>query len=770
MYLFSEELQLTAELTLSIESSQAVNRKETFRQMYLNRGKAIPKQEFFYGLQQEQEEKIEIDPYFFENSRYTFYFYFDESVTKVTCLHPSASVVEGFKFNHKRQIAILDLLTANNIGWFTLPFAYEVEIKGQKQVKTVVLRFAILATKIDMQKDLAKIEEEIKEHYPMWLYSFNLKTERHAQKVKVASDSLPLFWLARFKHLHRQFFQALKGINNSPHKRLQTFRQQKTLGQLEQEEISSGLEEFLALALKEKNYKQTFTITSKSLSANTPENRFVKFAVHKCSQQLSKLHKLLEENSDYLDLSFSYLQQIQTWIRQLQSFIRLPFMQQVGLFKGFSQLSLALQQRPSYSRFYAIWRELDLYLELLADQDNLVATKSISELYEVWCLLKIKQILLLDLGFNETTDATVKHLSSKNLEQQILTGKNHAFTFSNNKGIKINLYYERVFHPLAAALGKKCPDICLEVNFPDRDPFIFLFDAKYRIAERQGNLVPEDALIKMHYYRDAIVIGSNWQKQRPVFGAFALYPGYFRQKEEVNPYQEAIAQTWIGAFALLPEVDGDLWLKDFLHNILNSNSKKLDEHLALLNLHPANRINAVGRTQSHLNDLTLILAPTVNTHGEQQVLYKLVKNGEQLLRYYLITKDFFKLPQNDYLMQEIRFIGIFAETGKRSLDMLYPVIAVEEVNLQAFQQKLQAMTVSSSFSDLPNLSATSIVSVDSVKDYYCFTLSPSFNLPYPIDYTSEIGQVQYTRLTSLLLAPEELPTAVYPFLSKDEQW
>src|SRR5699024_1063423 len=90
--------------------------------------------------------------------------------------------------------------------------------------------------------------------------------------------------------------------------------------------------------------------------------------------------------------------------------------------------------------------------------------------------------------------------------------------------------------------------------------------------------VPDDAINQMHRYRDALIrVNENkhengMDKSRPVFGAFALYPGYFDQISKPNPYSDTIDEISIGAFALLPsltqnstETDNSCyWLLNFL--------------------------------------------------------------------------------------------------------------------------------------------------------------------------------------------------------------
>jgi|AntRauTorckE6833_2_1112554.scaffolds.fasta_scaffold15446_2 hypothetical protein len=89
----------------------------------------------------------------------------------------------------------------------------------------------------------------------------------------------------------------------------------------------------------------------------------------------------------------------------------------------------------------------------------------------------------------------------------------------------------------------------------------------------------------MHRYRDALVYNDKLNgisgHSRPVYGAFALYTGYYPQSAfnmDRNPYQRAIEEIGIGAFPLVPGQVADIggagnaWLRTFL-------GEKLGAHL-----------------------------------------------------------------------------------------------------------------------------------------------------------------------------------------------
>ena len=225
--------------------------------------------------------------------------------------------------------------------------------------------------------------------------------------------------------------------------------------------------------------------------------------------------------------------------------------------------------------------------------------KSVAEIYEVWCFLCLKQILEHDLGFELVENSATKIAQNDFFEYQLTDGFAGAFRFKRSDGVTARLAHEPKFtkkgQSIRSYLVNQEPDIVLEVTLPksagstkadssEEKQFIWLFDAKYRIKTEKNRFddsnedieskdyVPDDAINQMHRYRDALIRlseprlseprlsespsskieGQAAKKSRPVFGAFALYPGFFDQAATPNPYAAAIEEVGIGAFALLP--------------------------------------------------------------------------------------------------------------------------------------------------------------------------------------------------------------------------
>ena len=303
--------------------------------------------------------------------------------------------------------------------------------------------------------------------------------------------------------------------------------------------------------------------------------------------------------------------------------------------------------------------------------------KSVAELYEVWCFLEIRRILLEELGFNEVTKDHGK-LRNKGHELVTVDGFNGAFEFGREDGIKISLAHEPIFtknSKLASSwLTSQKPDILLKATFASGDWLVWLFDAKYRIKEvseigdeiRQDE-VPDDAINQMHRYRDALIHQHNEtdikSKSRPVFGAYALYPGYFDQEElgaEANYYSKAISEIGIGAFPLLPSSEGkkgSFWLQQFLKDKVGQ--KKISySYPALADKNYVNeyaRIPYTGLEQVRYSDLSMIIS-LGNLNDRAPEYPKRYETG--VAKWYHVPEKTIKAKYAGSIINELRYCAI----------------------------------------------------------------------------------------------------------------
>ena len=481
----------------------------------------------------------------------------------------------------------LSLDFSNDLGWFSLPFRY---VKNGMTIEQS-LSFEVWPFKMDMAQDLNAIYKVLDKAHPLLRFSWKSATEQGFNRSRFQHEPFELLWLAEFKSLNEQMQKGYKQILNAPHNRLLPevvhLKTERLKGKL-----PNKLAEKARADIQAGLVNRRYALDQKRLSVDTPENQFIKYALNAVSQKLEQikqkvrvLDNAVEKQDKVAVFSEEFYNNLDGLIAPFQKFKRFPLFKEVGDFKGLKSESLVLQQKTGYSAVYQAWHKLKYYLDVLGD-DAAVSVKNIAELYEIWCFLQLADILQERFGFTQVgANPKLVDKLENSLEYGFKAGNDRLFLFSLGEGAqKINIELKHEFEigeknskasningAYVAWMAKHKPDIFMKVTFADGREYVWLFDAKYRIdADKDDqDMVPVDALAQMHRYRDAIIYRDKADKlSRPVYGAYALYPGYFEdQNKGENPYHEAIDEIDIGAFPFLPSKDDandNAWLIGFL--------------------------------------------------------------------------------------------------------------------------------------------------------------------------------------------------------------
>ncbi|HDR1025325.1 DUF2357 domain-containing protein [Pasteurella multocida] len=626
---------------------------------------------------------------FFENLQYQFEWVFNSNVEQAEVIHSHRSVNEAFRFKHRHLIGNIN--TGNDIGWFTLPIRYST---GNKQ-KEFEIKFEILPTKIDLHSDIPTIYQTIDSEFPLLRFNFLGKTEQYSSESQKRGN-FPLFWLAHFKQLREKLIHNIKVIMLAPHQRLQQKSAFVKADRLVGKQSSRQLEKIrhdIKNGLMDKRYQ----VNPKFLSANTPENRFIKWISVQTQRQINNIIEQLQTQQN--EFSEALTTNLKNWIAPLIKLEKQSFLKDINP-EYLDKSTLVLQQKTGYSQVYYLWQELRLYLDFF-EQSKTISMKSVAELYEIWCFITLKNMLL-ELGFQTTQKQKNRLRQNKFAEYQLKDGLCGAFYFEKGN-IQVRLAHEPIFRKEGKEIRTfwvtQKPDILLEVTFPNKQKYIWLFDAKYRIASgddlnqedldktekendtiaNREDLVPEDALNQMHRYRDALIHISQHsliERSRPVFGAFALYPGHFQQNLVPNPYQSVIDAIGIGAFALLPSQDklGQTWLMTFLKEKLDFNVEKQQAKTDGLYIENPARISALGMNQAYYRNLVM----TIRIGDEREDGY-IQKFREGTASYYHTKTDIFDDEFNHKIVSELCFLAIAYPTleGEWGIDKIYPILNVE---------------------------------------------------------------------------------------------
>lgn len=654
--------------------------------------------------------EIELPAYiFFENIQYQFEWIFFQRVSSAQLIHKSKLMNDAFRFidSHRTVPArfVGTINTANNVGWMTLPLEYYIDgIKFKQE-----LSFEVLATKMDLHADLPVMYQEIDQVFPLWRFNLVEKTEQNAAKGKTRG-SFPLMWLVNFAQLREQFEQGLKVVVQAPHSRLQTYQ-----SFIKADRVKGRVIHRTGLKIEEDrlkgHFEKRYKIEKKKLSVDTLENRFIKSVVITCRKKLvafEKSFRSINQVADRQRLSDNFLNEVHQWQCSLNTILAHNFFDDVGVYKGLNKESLVLQQKTGYSKVYRIWQDLKFYLDKFGGQPS-ISMKSVAEIYEIWCFLTLKNILIKDLGFSEVFTVRNNLILNDYFEYQLKDGFVGAFAFERKDGVKVRLAHEpkftKVGRDIRSYLVSQEPDIVLEIELRNGQKFIWLFDAKYRIKNQVDSFndieegldyVPDDAINQMHRYRDALIrINADTSfksrfhsKSRPTFGAFALYPGYFDQKNMNNPYGEAISEIGVGAFALLPnecesEKQGCYWLTEYLKSQLGCDQNidiESDTIGELLYSQESYRIPNDGMNQIHYEDLVLMVS-------QSEIIRRSLVNVENermdKINEFELPVEFFGNENKVNIIREIRYLAIsfsFDEQGDiEAIEHIWPIKCVKYI-------------------------------------------------------------------------------------------
>lgn len=672
-----------------------------------------------------------IEPLFFENTLYQFEWIFLKNIETAQLTHRSQNVCEAFIFSPSEEGVNARLTgsinTGNNVGWMRLPLSYQYTGNSYLRKVTQHIAFEVLPTKMALHQDLPVMYKAIDQTFPLWRFSLVEKTEQDASKGNIRG-SFPLMWLANFNQIRAIFEQGLKVICQAPNSRLQPQVTQIKAAKLKGR-ISHKLGERVKQDFANGQFEKHYRIEKKQLSVDTFENRFIKMVVTNSKKKLSDFEQHLRTSNQVPDkqkLSDVFLDELHHWQQPLQKVLSQSFMKEVGKYTEQNGGSLVLQQKTGYSAIYKVWQELKFYLNVFSNQSSL-SIKSVADIYEVWCFLCIKKILE-QLGFEQVLKK-VELSENSFFEYQLKDGFAGAFEFKRVDGVKARLAHEPKFTTqgvsIRSYLVTQEPDIVLEVTVPrsgtdkNEKKFIWLFDAKYRIKTKKNrfdgeqddnkDFVPNDAINQMHRYRDALFQLSNQDKargkvnkSRPVFGAFALYPGYFDQEKEDNPYQVAIDEIGIGAFALLPRElpslldkhssmainsnNGHTWLFNFLAAQIGNSSVQSVRYnkgnmAEQLYVQEAARIPYHGMKQVLYSDLTMTIALGAQKGRNDEYFNGFEQGTAQWYHTKQAPMQKLNAGVGKHIIEEIRYLAIASASKKdpsyKEITKLWPVKVVK---------------------------------------------------------------------------------------------
>lgn len=531
-------------------------------------------------------------PVFFENHKYNLTLTFFDAAEEPRIIHPNKEVEAMFNKVHTSSgeyIVSSSLDFLNQPGHFALEFAYKNQKGEHVQHK---LEFDVLSPKLDTKHDLDIIIQQIRAEYGDLVFRYLTLTFQQFEVGREANNEL--IWLSVFKQIVDGYVQAVRFIIHQPHNKMHQYQEYKRAERIK------GWTPILAerfsndrLNDEEQALRKYYKTEQTESTLDTRENRFVKYTLQRITERLSLLIKKLGEGT-----SESEITNLEDRLKELDMLRRSSFFKGIGLFDGFRQQSMVLQQRSGYSQVYRYWIMLQNGLDLIQG-DTSVGVQPIWRLYELWCFLKVKQLVCKVLGIDVH--------NKEHLEKYVHEDTRNAFdlfnggslsghiTYTNpQNGDLVEVGYQYSFdrkgdeHEMRSATTEQKPDIVMHIHKHERDiTLTYLYDAKYSVRGDDdptlGNVQDEprpETINAMHHYRDAIYYGKRGEKRfsKEIIGGYILFPGRMDERtllerlqndEEPLPYfLKSIKEVNIGAFPLLPNEESGLLLENHLRKVL----------------------------------------------------------------------------------------------------------------------------------------------------------------------------------------------------------
>lgn len=480
----------------------------------------------------------------------------------------------------------------NQVGRTDMCVNYSVD--GDK--RKLAFRTEVLSYKMDYRTDLKSIIADIEQEYSMLSYSFLKQTylsyrEKHG-------NSTDLIWWQIFQQCFRSIVDSTNIIINSPKRRLKSVVKNERAERLRN--ISSAQEQEYGEFKDDPHH--LYRTEDMILSKDTVENRFLKYVIKEVHRRFGVVREHIKNTLKVSDAIIA--DNLAQMDEELARLSRHHFFRQIGQFKGFSQDSLVMKRARGYSDIYKNWLLLQCGYEL-EDGIRRLEVKDVSELYEIWCFIKVKNMVQSILGTDVIAKTSGKELTNGFIKQ-LVYGQQADVKFEHN-GIELatvsyNAQVEDEDSDIESAIEDTTtfttvqrPDIVLRLSKDEHDDIVYtyLFDAKYRLADKRINkqdVPPVDAINQMHRYRDAIYYKSSDEGiKREIVGGYVLYPGNMTADEvRSSYYYNSHLQIGIGAFPLKPGTvhaneDGSLVLDpassesvlyDQIRNWLHDKSKR----------------------------------------------------------------------------------------------------------------------------------------------------------------------------------------------------
>lgn len=466
--------------------------------------------------------------------------------------------------------------------------------------KCAEINVEVRSTKTNYRTDYRQMLEDIAEHCTELLISQNsLITQKFTTDYYKDAQSL----YQRFAFLRSiidtpEFDNSIHKIMSSPvtqwketgcYRDIRSMRKvnNKIVRQIVGAKNRMNLSESHPLSGKLESVPQKIFLNHKEETTDTPENRFIKYAL----QSFFLLCDVLKQNPK---ANQRLKQEASAVLNRLERYLNSSLFKEISIPTIVFFNSPVLQKKEGYREVLRVWLMFDLAAKLTWQGGEDVyegGKKDIAVLYEYWLFFKLLDLVKEVFKIEPKSIDTLIKATDDGLGLQLRQGRFIAIEGIYEAGVRdlnIEFSYNKTFsgksiYPRGGSwTGNMRPDYTLTIwpfgvtkeKAEEEELIVHIhFDAKYKIEtlteifapetnldvekeqERKGTYKRGD-ILKMHAYKDAI---------RRTGGAYVLYPG--TESAKITGFHEII--PGLGAFAINPsqQSTGLNDLRDFLRSV-----------------------------------------------------------------------------------------------------------------------------------------------------------------------------------------------------------
>lgn len=394
----------------------------------------------------------------------------------------------------------------NEPGVFILNFTYS---KGGHEREAYVT-FDVASPKLDIKYDYKSILDTVNREFEGLIFNYLSTT---FQQFSRGQENNLQVWMQVFNTVVKDYLKGVDRIIKNPHSKVHTLTEYRKADHIRRWSISME-EEYEEKRAEGKLEEHYFRYKEYDNSVNSMENRFVKHTLVQISKRLGEIYsKLLNKPTD-TTISNDYMSVWKGHQATIAKYLKHPFFKSVGKFEGLKQESLVLQSRMGYQQVYKDWLKLKKGIDFQNGATN-IGTLQIWEIYELWCFIKVKNMVREILGFKEDTEypELISEPNGQLIHYDKSSGKDYYIQFyypnpdSDNyelsyekdseeadflrrhQGDKVTIHYQHTynrkkedsFHSGTVTTEQR-PDIVVNIVKSNGDIVLtYLYDAKYRV-------------------------------------------------------------------------------------------------------------------------------------------------------------------------------------------------------------------------------------------------------------------------------------------------